>query len=273
MARKNQTKSPLRTILKATLLVILIVLIHVAHALTLDRIIEYREVTFTSERVPAGMEGYRIAFVVDTHGISETRLQSVVDELNERQVDLLLLGGDFARSEGEPQRSIGLLSQVQTTDGIFGVAGNHDRYWELFAAMETHGMTPLSNSGAYIREGFYLAGVEDLWRRNPDIATAMAGAAADSFVLLVTHNPDVTMQEDTAQIDLILSGHSHGGQMTLFGLWTPVLRLRGITAYGHRFLSGWAESRDGAPVYVSNGVGEYVPRVFARPQVILITLE
>ena len=257
------------------ILCIVIVLIHVVHALTLDRIIQYKEVAFRSERLPAQMEGYRIAFVTDTHRISQRRLQSVVDRLNTLDVDILILGGDFGRDAGEPQRTIEILSHVQTTDGIFGVEGNHDRYWELFAAMRAHGMTPLSNSGVHIRENFYLAGVVDLWRRNAIVAQAIADAEPDDFVLLVTHNPDVTMRQDTSNIDLILGGHTHGGQITFFGLWAPALtRLNPfpITGYGHRFMSGWAESRDGTPVFVSRGTGEYLPRVFARPQVILITL-
>jgi len=82
------------------------------------------------------------------------------------------------------------------------------------------------------------------------------------------------MVQDTRGIDIILSGHTHGGQITFFGFFAPALLPRVITDYGHHFSSGWSQSRDGTPVYVSNGLGNYqqVLRVFARPQVILITL-
>ena len=267
MTRETRNKSPLRNIAKATLAIgIPIALIHAVHAVTLDRIIVYNEVPFYSERVPAELDGYRIAFVTDTHSISKARLRGVVEALNERQVDLLVLGGDFARTEAATRRSLELLSQVVTTDGIFGVEGNHDRYRKLFRAMEANGIVPLSNSGLYIRENFYLAGVED----HPDIATAIAGAGPDSFRLLVSHHPDVTMRQDTLGVDLVLSGHTHGGQVTFFGLWAPALPF--VTRYADRFNQGWAESRDETPVYVSRGVGEYTPRVFARPEVVLITL-
>jgi len=274
----KQNKSPLRTILKATILLItLIVLIHIAHALTLDRIIEYREVTFTSERVPAALEGYRIAFISDIHRMPDEQLEEVVAELNHRALDMLILGGDIRTRDRDMERTMEILAGVQTTDGIYGVEGNHDYYAELFAAMEAHGLVPLSNSGVSVRAGFYLAGVEDLWNRSPNIAEAIAGAEPDDFVLLVSHNPDVTMQEDTSGVDLVLSGHTHGGQITFFGVWAPWFTIRSsITEYGQRFASGWAEARDGTPVYVSNGTAvQYYdwPRVFARPQVILITLE
>ena len=246
-----------------------VVAIHIIHALTLDRIMQYKEITFHSPRWPAALDGYRIAFITDTHHISNSALQRVTDELNTRNIDLLLLGGDFW---AHYQRTLDILVNVETTDGIFGVEGNHDCHVRLFGAMERHGMVPLSNSGVRVREGFWLAGVEDLWNRNPCIATAVSGAG-DDFILLLSHNPDVTMQQATADIDLILSGHTHAGQIRFFGIWAPYFTFRNtITRYGQRFVSGWTQSRDGVPVYVSNGTGEYLFRVFARPQVILITL-
>ncbi|MCL2378579.1 MAG: metallophosphoesterase family protein [Defluviitaleaceae bacterium] len=243
--------------------------IHIGHALTLDRIMQYVEVPFHSPRWPANLEGYRIAFITDTHRMSNNALQQVVDELNTRNIDLLLLGGDFW---AHYERTLAILANTNTTDGIFGVEGNHDIHIRLFAEMERHGMTPLSNSGKRIHEGFWLAGLEDLWNRNPSIAAATEGAD-DDFVLLLTHNPDVTMQQDTTGIDLVVSGHTHAGQIRLFGAWAPLFTFTNIvTSYGQRFVSGWATSRDGSPVYVSNGTGSQVPRVFARPQVIILTM-
>jgi len=205
---------------------------------------------------------------------SDSRLWGVVEELNQRELDLVVLGGDFASITAIMQNSVEILSHIQATDGIFGVEGNHDNHIHLFAAMEAHGMTPLSNCGRHIREGLFLAGVEDLWNRNPNISKALEGSLADDFVLLVSHNPDVTVRQDTAGIDLILSAHTHGGQITFFGVWAPYFTLTShLTAYGQRFRCGWSQSRDGVPVFVSRGVGEYLPRVFARPQVIIFTLQ
>ena len=261
-------------ILKITVvsLVSATLLIHAVHALTLDRMVVYNEITFSSPNIPAEMDGYTIAFVTDTHTETGSRLRGVVDELNDRPVDLLLLGGDFTFDSDELELVMGLLSQVQTTDGIFGIEGNHDKYEILFPAMEAHGIKPLSNSGVYVRNNFFLAGVEDLWNRSPDVATATADAGTDSFVLLLAHNPDISMLQDTADVDLILSGHTHGGQLNFFGVISIGLDSRIISDYGERFKGGWAESRDGTPVYVSRGIGDYYPRVFARPEVTLITL-
>ena len=249
-----------------------VTLIHIAHALTLDRIIQYKEVTFYSHNFPVELNGYRAAFISDTHEISGERLTEIITVLNENPVDLLLLGGDYSIRTDTLRRTMEILSLAITTDGIYGVEGNHDCYSILFAIMEEYKIVPLSNSGLHIRENFFLAGVEDLWNRSPDIAAATAGSSPDDFVLLISHNPDIAMQQDTTGVDLIISGHTHAGQITFFGVWAPYFTFRRtITNYGQRFASGWASSHDGTPVFVSNGTGEYFPRIFARPQVIIFT--
>lgn len=251
------------------ILAAIIAAIHLLYSLTLGRVIQYVEVPFHSPRWPAHLDGYRIAFITDTHGISDSNLRQVVDELNASDIDLLLLGGDFW---AHYSRTLPILAQTQTTDGIFGVEGNHDIHTRLFAEMERQGMTPLSNSGQRIRDGFWLAGLEDLWNRNP-CTTAATQGAGDDFVLLLTHNPDATMKVDTTAIDLILSGHTHGGQINFFGLWAPLFTFTNlVTSYGQRFVSGWAKSRDGTPVYVSSGTGAVHLRMFTRPQVIIFTM-
>ena len=274
MIERRLKKINRKNIVKAGIVMtVLILIIHIAHAITLDRIMEYKEVSFTSPHIPKEMNGYQIAFITDTHAISEDRLKGVVDELNDRPIDLLVLGGDLVSLGGDPWRSLGILSQVNTTDGIYGVGGNHDHPADLFAAMEERAIIPLSNDGLYVRDQFYLAGVEDLQIGHPNIAHALEGSTPEDFILLTSHNPDVTMQQSTVGVDLVLSGHTHGGQMTFFGAWAPALVVKNIvTDYGQRFRSGWALSNDSVPVYVSNGTGGYFPRVFARPQVIIITL-
>ena len=256
------------------LLVFVVTLIHVVHAVTLDKTVEYIELRFSSPQVTPALDGYRVAFISDIHEMSAEDLQKVVDTLNTRNIDLLILGGDYSSDGSVPLELLELLSQVRTTDGIFAVEGNHDNRANLFAALEACGITPLKNSGLRLRDKLYLAGTTDYWSRDADIARATQAASPDDLVLLVTHNADVTMVQGTGGIDLILSGHTHGGQITFFGFFAPALLPKVITDNGQRFKSGWATSGDGTPVYVSNGVGRYqqVPRVFARPQVILITL-
>lgn len=151
--------------------VLVIVLIHIISAYTWDRKIHHREISYTNEKLPPAMDGYRIAFITDTHILEDKDLWAVVEEINQREVDLFLLGGDFNWGD-YGKRQIEILRYVNATDGIYGVEGNHDYYVNTFSAMEDNGIVPLSNTGVKIQEGFFLAGLDDLWNRSPDISAA-----------------------------------------------------------------------------------------------------
>lgn len=240
--------------------------------LTMGHRMQYKEACWRSPKVPPRLDGYVIAFITDTHDIAARTLERVRTRIDDRKVDLLLLGGDFADA---PETTLQILGKTRTADGIWGVEGNHDEYVRLFAAMEANNVRPLINSGAAIRPGLFLAGVEDLWNRKPDVPLAVKNAKPDDLVVLLCHNPDMAMSQDTSRVDIMLCGHNHGGQITLFGLWAPFLwPYRKITHYGHKFKSGWAKAPHNTDVFVSNGTGtsQYKPRIFARPQVIFLTL-
>lgn len=259
------------------LIIALIPIIHVIHSLTLDRIIVYQEITFVSENWPAQLDGYRIAFMTDFHSISDIDMANTINELNERSIDLLLLGGDFSSDVfwggNHFEGTIREISNANTTDGIFGVDGNHDVYYRLFDVKARYGIGILDNSGLNIRPGFHLAGVQDYWSRNSNITSAINEAVDDDFVILITHNPDVVMSQSTVGVDLIFAGHTHGGQITLFG-WPFYLYFGSISAYQRRFAHGFNTSRDEIPIFTSRGIGPYYnwPRIFARPEVIIFTM-
>jgi len=271
---KHKTISKkLRPVVVAGMIITVLPMIHIAHGLTLDKNIRFVEVEFHCYNWPAALDGYRIAFMTDMHVIADETMKAVAATLNEKNIDILLLGGDFAMRDSHYQGTIREISQIQTSDGILGVEGNHDDYIRLFNAKLQYGITPLDNSGIRIHEGFYLAGVQDKWNRNPNISQAIAGAYPGDFVLLVSHNPDVAMVQPTMGVDLILSGHTHAGQITFFGFAMYLLR-GSITDYGTRFSRGFAYSADGTAVFTSSGIGVYytIPRIFARPEVVIFTM-
>ena len=273
LVRHKTKKGKFRFAVVLGLIIALIPMIHIAHALTLDRIVRYVEIAFHSEDWPADLDGYRIGFMTDMHVITDADMRRVARELNERNLDLLLLGGDFSMYNAHYRGTVREIAQISTADGIFGVEGNHDDYRRLFQTYEQYGITPLDNSGIRIRAGFYLAGVRDLWNRDPSIEEAVRGAYTEDFILLLSHNPDVSMAQSTDGVDLVLAGHTHSGQITFFGF--PMYLLRGsITEYGTRFARGFSDSADGVPVFVSSGIGVYytIPRIFARPEVVIFTM-
>ena len=271
--RHKTRKGKFRVAVVVGLLIALMPVIHIVHAITLDRTVRYLEIEFRSENWPSELDGYRIAFMSDMHVIADETMREIATELNERNLDLLLLGGDFSRRNAHYRGTVREIAQIITTDGIFGVEGNHDDYERLFRAKEQYGVRPLDNCGIHIRERFFLAGVQDMWNREPDIGVAIEDAFKDDFVLLISHNPDVTKVQSTEGVDLILSGHAHGGQITIFGF--PMYLLRGtITNYGTHFSHGFVYSSEGTPIFTSTGIGVYyyVPRIFARPEVVIFTM-
>ena len=177
------------------IIIVIIIVIHLISALTYDRRIQYLETSYQSPRIPKELDGYVIALVSDTHELSPDKLQRIVAKMNARQINLLLLGGDYAHNGGFWQ-TMEILSQTKTTDGIYGVDGNHDNAAEVFEAMRRYGIVQLDNAGLYLKPGFYLAGTADLWKRQADVVQAVKAAGQTDFVLLLSHNPDIAMRQN-----------------------------------------------------------------------------
>lgn len=254
--------------------VLVIFLIHAGYIFTYGRWIDYKEVTIKSDKVTSDSSGMRVAFVTDTHSLSIAATEKLVMALNRRDIDMLVLGGDFATYH-KTHDLMRILARVRTTYGIYSVIGNHDDPRNLARACADNGILLLINAGLHVQGGLYLAGVSDLRHGDADVAKALSGSDKNDFVLLLAHNPDITMIRDVSGADLTLSGHTHGGQVTFFGLWAPALTMRKtITAYGQRFMGGFAKSAAGTDVYVSSGTGQlkYIPRLFSRPEVTIFTL-
>jgi len=132
LARHKTKHGKFKVAVAVGLLIALIPVIHIVHGLTLDRAIRYVEIPFYSANWPSGLNGYRIAFMTDFHTITEEEMRKVVDELNERNLDLLLLGGDFSMRNDHYRGTLRQIAQIAATDGIFGVEGNHDDYRRVF---------------------------------------------------------------------------------------------------------------------------------------------
>lgn len=254
------------------ILLLLVAFIHFLDAMLYGKSIRNNEITYASAAIPANLEGYRIAFITDTHDVLEEDIDTFCRYLEEHPVDIILLGGDHEEST---VRLFDRLAQVETPDGIWGVEGNHDEFSFWLSQMEKHGFHPLNDEGVHIQEGFYLAGITDLWTNDANLSAALSGQREGDFVLLLAHNPDVAMNSDSHSAHLQLSGHTHGGHVTLFGVWRPLTWK--VSRYGHRFSGGWAHIQEGLDVYVSNGAGYdrkwWCPRVFAHPEMTIVTLQ
>jgi uncharacterized protein len=247
--------------------------------------LQVKEYTFASPDVPAAFDGTRIVLLTDIHRsffFSEKRLAALVDRVNAMDPDFIVLGGDYVYGSKDLEAAaFAELARLKAPLGTFAVLGNHDyahpaasrndptRAIEAAAKVR---IPLLDNSGVWIEKSgqrIRLGGVSDLQHGHPNVVAAADGAVASDLVLLVSHEPDFAEALRPGAVDLVLSGHTHGGQITFFGLWAPLV----ASDYGQKYRSGMVSDRK-TTVIVSNGVGTIFPplRFFARPQIVVVTL-
>lgn len=229
--------------------------------------------------LPAEFEGLKVAFLADTHHGPHASLDYIrhaVSLANAANPDLVLLGGDYvSKSSRYIAPGIAELGKLRAKIGRFGVLGNHD-FWEGIdeskAALASSGITELTNRGVWIERGnarLRLAGVGDVWTDEQDIKAALGDATDRDAVLLLSHNPDFAETVEDERIGLMLSGHTHGGQVVLPGYGAPVVP----SSYGQKYLQGFVQG-PACRVFITRGVGTSGPpvRFQCRPEVVILTL-
>lgn len=149
---------------------------------------------------------------------------------------------------------------------------------KLTAALQACGMEVLHNRSIHLthRPGesdgmdLYLAGVDDVQEGRPHLGNTLANVPADAPVILLSHNPDILESPRIEHVDVVLSGHTHGGQIVL-PLWGPAHTQTEHMSRGD--VAGYLR-RGKTHVYITRGIGEGIPLRFgAKPQIALITLK
>lgn len=237
-------------------------------------------ITVHDPSIPETFDGFSMIFVSDIHHgpfFSRARLGRLVEKMNRLNPDLVLLGGDYVHRY-DTKHVISFFAEMKNLKaeyGVYAVMGNHD-YWmseELtIREMQKNNVNLLRNNGVWIEkdgERFFLGGVDDLMAGYPDLQQTIQAVKEEDFSLVLSHNPDVAEKQSTEGVDWVLSGHTHGGQVTFFGLWAPIVS----SSYGQKYRSGLVQKGD-TSIFVTNGVGTITPpvRFFARPQIVVLTL-
>ena len=231
------------------------------------------EITLQVQGWPDGLAGLTVGVLTDVHRSPWTSgddVDAAVALLMQRRPSVILLGGDYVtwhdRSYAGPvAESLGALSAPH---GVFAVLGNHDDERDVPAALESRGIVVLRDQRTRLvirGEAFELAGIRFWTKRSGEIAAVIRGATAP--VVLLSHDPRRLTEAAGLGIPLVVSGHTHGGQVVLPGLGA-------VAARKFPVLAGAARERQTA-LFVSRGLGTvYVPvRVNCPPEVALLTLQ
>lgn len=254
-----------------------------------------RPVTIVCSDLPQSFDGYRIVQFSDAHvgtmtGWRKAMLQRTVDSIMNQRADMIVFTGDLQNIEPhELPEHLAQLSRLKAPDGVYSVLGNHDYavYQKADSATKAAncrltceyerraGWQLLLNEHRTIRRGsdsLIVAGMEN-WgvaKRMPhrgDVGKTLAGLQRSAFVVMLEHDPSAwrarILPESWAQ--LTLSGHTHGGQLRLFG-WSPVSftydEWGGLYHEGRRHL------------FVSTGLGGLIPfRLGIAGEIVVITLK
>ena len=229
------------------------------------------------KRLPREMDGLRIVHLSDIHHgpfTGREQVERAVQVANSLQPDIVALTGDYVSHEREyVQPCAEMLGRLRARRGVYACLGNHDNWVdaELVTDLFTlAGIRVLKNEGFRFEQGgasFWLAGVDDTMVGLEDLPLALAGSREDEMKLLLAHNPIILRRAARAGVDLVLSGHTHGGQVTWRSERSASGRVR------RRILRGLGR-RGETQIYVTRGLGTVVlpVRYGCLPEVSLLTL-
>jgi predicted MPP superfamily phosphohydrolase len=234
-----------------------------------------RETLLVSGLAPA-LGGLRVGFLTDLHRsdtVTHEMASAAVALLMAERPDIIMLGGDYVTwGGGRNRRFVGAaaeaLAPLSAPHGIFAVLGNHDDDRDMPAALSAAGMTVLRDARTRIRingEWLDIAGIRFWTRKVVDIERIIRGSSTN--LVLLAHTPSRLPEAAALAIPLVLSGHTHGGQIVLPGLGAIAAREFPVVAGSAR--------RESTAIFVSRGVGTvYIPvRLNCPPEVSLLTLQ
>lgn len=206
------------------------------------------------------LAGFKIVQLSDLHFMPFTPLsliQKAVTAANALQPDLIVLTGDYVTHDADTIFGVTeVLAQLNARYGVFAVLGNHDTRAGARIVRQgigEAGITVLHNRGLALTVGtgtLNLAGVDDCLWGHPDLNAALVGLDATAPTVLLAHEPDmIDTFSRNGRVTLQLSGHTHGGQVRLPVLGTPVL-----PRMGEKYVAGLYQVNT-SRLYVNRGVG------------------
>lgn len=260
--------------------------------------------TFEITGLPEALQGKILVQLSDLHfdglRLSEELLQEAIEASNRVQPDLIVLTGDYVTDDPTPIHDLAMWFQkLNSQYGIYAVLGNHDIHLpgaraEVTAALTECGIQVLWNQVAYpLGQELPIVGLADLWSKEFDPEPVLSQIDPTTPRIVLSHNPDSAVKLQNYRIDLQLSGHTHGGQISIPGLgpfptlyqtirryipkqlrpWIPYMREDCYKVMRHWEWAQGLHQVGSNYLYVNRGLGTYPPgRLFCPPEVTVIEL-
>lgn len=213
----------------------------------------------------------KIAHLTDIHtyglGRRERKLLKVLDT---EQPDVIVITGDSINTTSDYPGLREVLTRLHAPLGVWVVRGNHEDWWPVDHEEEFYksaGVRLLVNSSAEVRDGIWFIGIDDFYAGSPDLKKAFAGVPESAYKVALFHSP-IYFEKEAGLSDLVLAGHSHGGQVRFPFIGAPY-----SPPFCGKFIEGWFELR-GTKMYVSRGIGTSIldVRFLCRPEIAIITV-
>lgn len=282
----------LKKTIKHLLIIILSGIVLLIYASLETRWIKITHVSIESKDIPASFDGKRIVFISDIHhgaALSIERVKKLVQRINDLHPDVIILGGDYTSRENKYIKPLfDELRNLKSKYGIYGVMGNHDYFvnGDLTKKMMVRNGIKLCDNKSYwlkiSRDSIKIGGVDDPDGQKPESDSTVFDVHRKDFCILISHRPEYIDQLNTDLVDLTLSGHTHGGQVTFFGLWAPVLPTENdlwaglsLTKESQKYRYGLIHPKSGMQSYITSGIGTRSPhfRFFCRPEIAVLELK
>jgi predicted MPP superfamily phosphohydrolase len=228
-------------------------------------------------KLPAALDGLKIVQLSDLHHSPFTgteQIERAIEMANRLEPDIVALTGDYiSHDRSYAARCAEMVGRLRARYGVYAVLGNHDHWTDaalITDLFRAEGIHVLINEGLRFEQrggSFWLAGVDDTMVGLEDLPLALAGSRESEMKLLLAHNPIILRRAARAGVDLVLSGHTHGGQVA----WRSERSVSGRPR--RRMLKGLGRSGN-TQIYVTRGLGTVVLpiRYGCPPEVSLIEL-
>jgi uncharacterized protein len=245
---------------------------------------KWTEIAYVPVKIPRlapAFEGYQIAQISDVHAdqwMNRDRLKHIVTLINHLQPDAIAITGDFVTRDADVYEPnlVAAFKELAPKDLTVAVLGNHDHWTSqevIRRMLKRSNIVDLSNSVATLQRGdsvLHLAGVDDVWTKHDRLDLVLEQLPAVGAAVLLVHEPDFAdTSVATGRFDLQMSGHSHGGQVTL-----PFLGAPKLPPYGKKYSSGRYQVGNMVQ-YTNRGIGMVTPRVRfnCRPEITIFVLQ